>query len=282
MTRLQLLKKKSERQIYIEQVETRARKSAYWDESISVQTQLRIERSLALLDNYHEIKGQSIADLGCGRGLLLRKLMDRGGIITGVDALETPLENVPYQKACLPYTPFSDDLFDGIVLTDVIAEIEPHLHRLTLSELARITKKGGWLLSSTPLDLHSHDPCDHFLFLIETEFETLFLIKSFHRLHLYFSSFIQAPTRFLRATSDPHYRSAQCGKRKGIFRIWFYLNSFQALSFLWKFIALLFRPCQGFIEKNLHFLLICEKLSRIFWGEGGVTDVIVLARKKGI
>ena len=45
-----------------------------------------------------------------------------------------------------------------------------HLHRLALSELARVMHGDGWLVIGSEMDTQTRGPADRFRALIETEF----------------------------------------------------------------------------------------------------------------
>jgi ubiquinone/menaquinone biosynthesis C-methylase UbiE len=254
------------------------------DPKNSAMGQVRVERTLALLEKHIAIKGGRIADLGCGTGWMASLLAKRGGDLTAVDLFENISESpqMSYRKGAIPYLPFSDASFDGLVFTDVIAEIDPPLYRLTLSELARLLKRSGWILGSTQLDLDSADAHERFIGLIETEFEIIASTKSYNRLHVYLTRWLKAPARFVRAGGQGGYRMEQLQKRSGLMRLWFYLNSIKSISVLWKPIASLFSPLLGIVKSDLRLLLFAERLSKIFWGRSAITHVIVVARKKKI
>lgn len=250
------------------------------DPTHSMNSLLRIERTLTLLEGHIKIEGSEVADLGCGTGHLASLLAAKGGEITAVDVVQRIHPTFTFVRACLPYLSLSDSSFDGVVLTDVIAEIEPHLYRLTLSELARILKKEGWLICSTQLDIHSHDAQERFVDLIKTEFEIFDSKKSYHRLHYHLTCWVKAPYRFIRGGKEEAYRLNLLQKRSGPMRLWFYLNSHRMLSLLWKPIAWIFTPFLHLLQTNRKFLLFCENISEILWGSGALTHLIILARKK--
>jgi ubiquinone/menaquinone biosynthesis C-methylase UbiE len=280
-------KQKTKRQLYEEEVQQSFKNLSLdkIDPYRTIQGRLRIERTVQLLEKNVPILGSTIADLGCGSALIASLLADLGGEITAVDAAPQFLNcskdsRIARVKASIPYLPFADSTFDGVVFTDVIAEIEPHLYRLTLSELSRILKRGGWLICSTELDLHSYDAQDRFIELVKSEFEILASQKSYHRLHLYLMRWLKAPFRFIRAGKEKEYRLTLLQKREGLMRFWFYLNSIQGISSLWQPIAFLLRPLSHSLQKNRRFLLFCERFSLLFWGRRAPTHLIVLARKK--
>jgi 2-polyprenyl-3-methyl-5-hydroxy-6-metoxy-1,4-benzoquinol methylase len=280
---LPIAKEKNKKELYEEEVYEHCAKicAEKLDPLQSAQGRERIIRTLELLEKHCQIAGSTIADLGCGSGVIASQLASKGALVTAVDAIERSL--LPnFKKVCIPYLPFSDEAFDGLVFTDVIAEITPHHYRLTLSELNRLLNKKGWLIISTPLDLYSHDAYDQFIQLIRTEFEIIESSKSYHRLHFYLNRIASAPRRFIQSSEQASYRLRQLQKRSGLMRLWLYLNSTKFVALLWRPVALFFKPLEQGLKKSQRLLLFAEALSEILWGKGALTHIIVLARKRRI
>ncbi len=236
----------------------------------------RISRIDALLSTL-SLKGKALADLGCGDSPFSLE----ESRVTAVDVARAALDRCPSHikriRGALPYVRLPEESFDGVLLTDVIAEIEPHLYRLLLSEISELMKKEAFCICSTELDFHSEDPLGHFLALLKTEFEITTLSKSYHRLYIGFRGALDAPSKFVRASFDQTYRRRQMDERGGFFRLWFYLNSLKWLSYLW-------RPLTP-LKKALHnrpLLLFCEKISEILWGEGALSHVVAHCKRKSL
>lgn len=244
--------------------------------SNSVLGQERIKRTEALLDSL-PLDGKSVVDLGCGTAPLSSFLKTSN--VTALDVSATALAKCPKHvkgvQQCLPYLRLPEEHFDLVLLTEVIAELQPQLYRLLLSEISFVMKKGGFFLCSTELDLYSEDPFLNFVSLVQTEFDLVEVKKSYHRLFFYLRRFLEAPSRFFRAGKNPDFRLRQLKKRKGFFRIWFFFNSMKGIHFFW-------RPFI-FLKNYFHSrsaLLNLERLSEFLWGEKALTHVIVLCKKK--
>ncbi len=186
--RINLISEKSQKELYAEAVHTSCEQalSGLSDPHEFPEGRARIQRSLKLLEGLN-LSDKYLADLGCGRGVLAAALANQGARVFAVDGSSTSLAKVSHpsitpQIAFLPYLTVADATFDGIVFTDVLAELEPHLYRLMISELSRLLKAEGWLLISTALDLHTLDADLIFLDLLETEFEPVALCPSYFRL----------------------------------------------------------------------------------------------------
>lgn len=238
----------------------------------------RLKRTAEFLSRL-DLNGKNVADLGCGNGSLFPFL--EGGAITALDISERALslcpDGVKKIRRILPYSHLPEQNFDCVLLTEVLAEIEPHLHRLLLSEIFAIMKKEAFFICSTELDIYSEDALEQFLVLLQCEFEVIELKKSYHRLFFHMRRALDAPSRFVRAGRDEGYRRLALEKREGVFRLWFYLNSLKWLSLLW-------RPWI-FLKKRVHSqraLQTLESLSKFVWGERGVTHVIALCKRKSL
>lgn len=81
--------------------------------------------------------------------------------------------NIRFFHECFPFTKLASDLYDAVFLIDLVADIEPSLRRLGISELARICKKTGYIIVSSALDRKSPDAISHLLALLQTELEVV-------------------------------------------------------------------------------------------------------------
>lgn len=89
-----------------------------------------------------------VLDVGCGEGRLMAAIAARGGDPIGVDIssslLRRAVDHGPVVMGALPSLAwFSDDSFDGAVVSLVIEHIADHVTLFT--ELARVTRTGGLL-----------------------------------------------------------------------------------------------------------------------------------------
>lgn len=93
--------------------------------------------------------GKKVLDAGCGTGLIINRLKDDAKKIIGVDLSIGMLEVAKQRgfevfQANLLSLPFKDNFFDIVYSFKVLSHIE-NIKR-TLEELARVTKKGGYLI----------------------------------------------------------------------------------------------------------------------------------------
>lgn len=109
------------------------------------------------LDDYVSDKSSLILDLGCGAGRHLKYLADRGYSCTGLDCAENGLAAarekflesnfVPLLvRADMTALPYPDQKFDAVISIHVIFHNIKSLVRLTLEEIQRILRPGGYAL----------------------------------------------------------------------------------------------------------------------------------------
>ncbi len=109
-------------------------------------------------DVFAPMEGRHVLDVGCGRGRLLRALIRRGAVATGVDPSDALLAEA--REAAPGATlargggealPFRDGTFGGAVFLNSLHHIPQHLIRRSLSEAMRVLAPGAPLLVVEPL-----------------------------------------------------------------------------------------------------------------------------------
>lgn len=116
-----------------------------------------------LLDNLYNFRARQIEekqrpgkvlDIGCGRGLLLKKLRDRGWKPAGTELSEEAAAyaretaNLPVTTQALEDADFPNNEFDLVILWHVLEHVRAP--RAMLQEVGRILKPGGTLLVAVP------------------------------------------------------------------------------------------------------------------------------------
>lgn len=91
-----------------------------------------------------------VLDIPCGEGAFSKRLMDRGVEVHSADIVRADQAGNPrFQVANMNGTlPFEDGTFDGVVCIDGIEHIERQFD--FVRECGRITKRGGFIIISTP------------------------------------------------------------------------------------------------------------------------------------
>lgn len=106
----------------------------------------------------------NIIDISCGKGDILCSLLpflNHGQSIYGTDFSEENIKDVnnrlknsrQFQKALIlrEYpSPFSEEFFDLVIMTEIIEHLDDKELKLTLDEANRMLKKGGYLFITAP------------------------------------------------------------------------------------------------------------------------------------
>ena len=104
------------------------------------------------------LAGRDLADIGCGRGALLRALTRRGATATGIDPSDDLLKQARARapeasvlRAGAQELPVADDAFDGAIFLNSLHHIPQGLIRAALAEAMRVVRPGGAVLVIEPL-----------------------------------------------------------------------------------------------------------------------------------
>jgi SAM-dependent methyltransferase len=109
----------------------------------------------AVRDNLDPGKRNRILDAGCGTGFTLRHL-NGYGVLIGIDISETALGYCRKRglskiaKASVSALPFSDDIFDMVVSSDVLYHKLVEEDAAAIHEMGRVLKRGGILILHLP------------------------------------------------------------------------------------------------------------------------------------
>jgi SAM-dependent methyltransferase len=95
-----------------------------------------------------------VLDLGCGTGLMLRRLERRGCRVVGVDMRPEGLRQLrhtspgsPTVQADATRLPFAGDSFDALLLLDIVEHVDD---RALLAEVRRVLRPGGVAVLTVP------------------------------------------------------------------------------------------------------------------------------------
>jgi len=111
---------------------------------------------IGFIQQYIDLAGQHILDVGCGGGILCEGMARRGAVVTGLDvemdAIACAQEHASYHDlsinyVCQPIELFEANPFDSITCMEMLEHVqEPGL---VIQHCARLLKEGGYLFLST-------------------------------------------------------------------------------------------------------------------------------------
>ncbi len=248
----------------------------------------RLDRTFAAIKEHFDPVYKLVADLGCGSGVMSRRIRDAGASIHAVDISNNALKilaqsdmtSIQATQDYVPRTTLTDESYDLVISTELIAWLPSDDYRLYMAELARLVKGEGWVVCSTAVDIDSEDALQRFAALAETEFTVKKWILSYHRLSLRLWDFFDAPRRFFRASQDPEYREQQLKKRHAFSLLWFRCNSSKILGYFWFLIQYIATPIAYALKQWPPLLNGMEKISRFLWNDAGITHAIFIAKRR--
>lgn len=110
--------------------------------------------------------GMKVLDVGCGRGEMLRRTTELGAQAFGIDYAEVAVrlsrgiisqlqeeavqaDPIGVYQASALYLPFTDNLFDRVLMLDIVEHLYPAELAVALAETHRVLKPGGKLIVHT-------------------------------------------------------------------------------------------------------------------------------------
>ncbi len=120
-----------------------------------------LQRSSLSIDDF-----SAVLDLGCGCGRVLRHLMElKPGVLHGADynplLIDWCQANLPQMHFAInqlePPLPYEDSQFDFVYAMSVFTHLPADLQRTWIKELARVTKRGGYVLFTAHGESYFYD-----------------------------------------------------------------------------------------------------------------------------
>ena len=104
--------------------------------------------------------GNNVLNIGVGNGYLERLLVEKGIEVFCLDPSEAAVERIQKElalgdKAKAGYSqsiPFSDGMFDQIVMSEVLEHLDTSVLEQSMVELNRILRSGGQFIGTVPAD----------------------------------------------------------------------------------------------------------------------------------
>lgn len=247
-----------------------------------------LERSWQLLIKHMNLVYKQVVDIGCGAGVFSRRLRDAGAHVEALDIAENALkhfrkidaDHIHLKQGAIPITPLPDHAYDGIICTELIAELPQEDYRLFFAELARLIKTSGYLICSSSIDIDSVGGVERLLKLAQTEFNILDATASYHALYLRLKRFLTVPSRWIQAWKSPEIKSKEIAARQGFNRWWFWLNTTPLLIWLWYACEPCTRPILKIFKNNRNLLLRLEKICRFIWDQEGISHYVFIAKRR--
>ncbi len=249
----------------------------------------RITKTLEVLTSTVDLKGKSVADLGCGAGVLSRLIRDKGATVDAVDIAGNALaclkmgemERIRPIQDALPSTSLADEFYDVVVCTEVIGFLPQKTHRLFFSELSRVVKLDGHVVCSTEFDLSTESPLERFNAIAETEFTIDTWVLSYHRLFIRLCQFFEKPAYLADLNKRPEVRNTEMEKRRTLVGKWLLkLNVTTVGSFFWSGVALVSVPIARWLRQSPKIMNQLEKVSYFIWSEEGISHALFVGRKR--
>lgn len=248
----------------------------------------RIERTWELLVRHTSLEEKQTADIGCGEGLLSRRLRDAGAHVEAVDIAENALKHlkekdhhrIHTKQEALPNTSLPDNAYDVIVCTEVIADLNRDDYRLFFAELSRLVKSSGVVVCSSAIDIDSDGGVDKLNELAQTEFDILESVKSYHALYIRLRRMLEAPSRFIEGWQDSAVKKKELSKRHGFSWVWYWMNTSPLFVWMWYGLEPLTRPFRRLLKNSRKTLLRLEKFCRLLWDESGVSHYLFIAKRR--
>ena len=249
---------------------------------------LRLERSEALILKMTALAGKKVVDLGCGAGVFACQLRAAGATVDAVDIAENALKRLRDKKVdgirtiqdAMPDTTLADGSYDLVVCTELIAELPSDDYRLFFSELCRLVKSDGLVLFSTAVDIDSEGALERLMDLLQTEFDIIKIVASYHALHIRLKHLCERPAGYVQGGKEPENRKRELSKRRAISRWWYWLNTIPPLTWFWWPVSLMMKPLLQLLRKNRALLLACEKMAKCFGDESQISHLLFMAKRR--
>lgn len=108
----------------------------------------------------HVVAGERVLNIGVGNGNLEAILSSRGAEVFSLDPSEAAIRRLQVswkfgERAKVGYSqsiPFKDEMFDVVIMTEVLEHLEQDIRFATLAEVKRVLTPGGRFIGTVPAD----------------------------------------------------------------------------------------------------------------------------------
>lgn len=131
---------------------------------------------LAFVDQYAGSRQLRVLDVGCGTGMTMRDLLQRGHSVTGVDITEAMLQrarvavgqSAPGRARCMvsdiENVPLADGSFDVVLCMGVLQYLQTD--EKAIAELSRLVENGGLVIVTLPNIFRISNLLDPYYYLV--------------------------------------------------------------------------------------------------------------------
>lgn len=246
----------------------------------------RIERTWQLVESHMSLSGKKAVDLGCGSGVLTRKMRDAGAHVDAVDISNNALkalkaqgiENIAAIQDYVPHTALEDNQYDLVASTELIGYLSTHEQRLYFSELARLVKSEGFVVCSASLDINTEQAVQLFGSLAETEFSITAWKFSYHALYIRINAFFKAPERFAQGWKERTYTKRYGDNKSDSSTHWYRFNSSPGIGWLWNLVQYGTNPIVKWLSNSRTILLGLEKVCKFIQREAGISHAVFIGQ----
>lgn len=274
-----------------------------WDFSKRASQRYRYELTMGLLRK-HQDRYTSVLDIGCAQGQLTKELLPFSDRITAIDISEKAIERVrrdfvhipqiSFEVGCLPTLNYSDQEFDMAMAFEILYYLKRQDIPSAIREIRRVLKENGLFFISVIIGNEPYFHREEIKKLVGQELQILEEKPIYSKLHQLFEarffelkekitiakkllSLSVTETRQLFDKAKPTKLRTIAEKilTRPILKLLIQF-SFQCVYIIYRVLTypldLLFR--------SMKFLEICNYLTKKLWGEKGVFQVILVARKE--
>lgn len=249
----------------------------------------RVERTWRLLTKHVNLsKRPHVVDIGCAAGIFSRRLRDAGAQVHAVDIAENALkkfreigsDHIDLKQEAMPDTHLPDQSFQTIICTELIAEIPQQNYRLFFAELARIITPDGYLICSSSIDIESVGGVEKLIELVQSEFDIIEDIASYHALYLRLKRLLNTPSRFIEGWQDPKTKRKEIAQLRGFNCGWYWLNTTPLLIWFWYACYPLTNFIHNWLRNQTSCLLFLEKVCRFLSDQDGISNYLFIAKRR--
>ncbi len=254
----------------------------------------RLNRTQAILNKV--INNNSLVlDIGCGTANFTIRLVDICKKIVAMDFSEYVInsnreryknfkDKIEFNWGRLPELEYESDQFNIILALEVLYYLEQNEQVKAIREIYRCLKNGGHLVISTVVDkkLRHSFTIDEIRNLLEPNFDIVLIEYIYRFLFRGLEQFLDMFDKLYNASMSQSFRHDILEKVDDVAlkKILAFVTLSKKLGHIYCVLFKLSRLLKNKISYSWRFMNFCDKLTKIFLGEKGITRAIILAKSK--